>query len=119
MGIKSSWDNTIRLKSSDNKIEVLISFFKINVNKKIWGVSAINVAKKNSLTFILKKTPEKFFIINGTPGMSLKIIKRNKEFSFISFFFSIFFIDFLKDFAARNENVDPNVKEMIDIKHPK
>ena len=51
--------------------------------------------------------------------MSLKIIKRNKEFSFISFFFSIFFIDFLKDFAARNENVDPNVKEIIDIKHPK
>lgn len=47
MGIKSSWDNSIRLKSSDNKIEVLISFFKINVNKKIWGVSAINVAKKN------------------------------------------------------------------------
>ena len=47
IGIKSSWDNTIRLKSSDNKIEVLISFFKINVNKKIWGVSAINVAKKN------------------------------------------------------------------------
>ena len=107
------------MKSSDNKIEAVINFFKIKVNKKIWGVSEINVAKKNLLTFILKKTPERFFIINGTPGMSLKIIKRKKEFSVSSFFLSTFIIWFLKDFATRNESVDPKVNENIDIKHPK
>ena len=67
----------------------------------------------------LKNTPEKFLIINGTPGMNLKITYKKKEFFFIEIFLNEFSIDCWNCFANKNDNVDPIVAEIIDKKPPK
>ena len=57
-------------KISDESTNVFIK----KTIKNICGASAITVAIKKSLFRSLKKIPEKFLIIYGTPGVNLKII---------------------------------------------
>ena len=61
------------LKSVKSISEDSNNLCKIKVNKIIWGDSEIKVAHTNCLLLRLKKTPEKFLIINGNPGINRKI----------------------------------------------
>ena len=97
-------------KLSDESITLLIK----RTIKKICGVSAIMVAKKKSLFCSLKKTPEIFFKIYGTPGINLKIIKRKNEL-FLTVTFSMFLsVKFLNFLAKRYEIVEPMLNDITE-----
>lgn len=107
------------MKSADKISYVSISFLKRYVNNNICGVSAIKVAKMNLLMLSLKKIPEKFLMIKGTPGISLKIINRKKELLVISNLINNFSKDFLNFLAVIYEKVDAMVNDSIEIKPPR
>ena len=77
------------------------NFLNTQINNIIWGLSAIKVAIIKFLILRLKNTPEKFLIINGTPGINLNIIYKKNGFFLIIIFLNDLLNDFLKCFANK------------------
>ena len=80
IGVNNSLYKMVRSKFEIKTSDDWINLFKTNTNKIIWGDSDRIVAVVNCLIFKLKKTPEKFLIINGIPGINRKIMNKKNAF---------------------------------------
>ena len=114
IGVNNSLYKMVRSKFEIKISDDWINLFKTNTNKIIWGDSDKIVAIVNCLIFKLKRTPEKFLIINGIPGINRKIMNKKNAFFFTLNLFKLKLIDPFRPFAKKKEIVEPIVNETIE-----